>query len=90
MVPDLLSQNWIRYGFYEVVDGINGRVDTLKSLNLLSYGHGVVPIGLDLSEWTIDAHSHQSGFIRRKMFLNVVKHREHVLQTHKLVSGFTE
>ena len=89
MVPDLLSQNWIRYGFYEVVDGINGRVDTLKALNLLSYGHGVVPIGLDLSEWTIDAHSHQSGFIRRKMFLNVVKQRE-VLQTHKLVSGFTE
>lgn len=39
MVPDLLSQDWIWYGFDEVIDGINGRVDTLKALNLLSYGH---------------------------------------------------
>jgi hypothetical protein len=39
MVPDLLSQDWIWYGFDEVIDGINGRVDTLKALNLLPYGH---------------------------------------------------
>lgn len=50
MIPDLLAQDGIGDGFNEVVDGVDGRVDTLEALDLLSDGQGVVPVGLDLAE----------------------------------------
>ena len=48
MIPDLLSQNRVRDGFNQVIDGIYRRMDTFKTLNLLSDGLRVVPVGLDL------------------------------------------
>ena len=48
MVTDLLAQNGIRDGLDEVIDGIYGRVDALKPLNLLANSQRVVPVRLDL------------------------------------------
>ena len=41
MIPDLLAQDRVLDRFNEVVDGIDGRVDTLKALDLLPDGHRV-------------------------------------------------
>jgi len=48
MVADLLAQNGIGDGLYEVVDGVDGRVDALEALDLLPDGQRVVPVRLDL------------------------------------------
>lgn len=39
MLPDLLSQEWIGDELDEVVDGVDGRVDGLEPLDLVSDGH---------------------------------------------------
>ena len=35
MLPNLLSQEWIRHKLDQVVDGVDGGVDRLKPLDLL-------------------------------------------------------
>lgn len=58
VVPDLLAQHGIGDGLDEVVDGVDGRVDAFKALDLLPDGERVVPVRLDLAESPVHrAHS---------------------------------
>ncbi len=89
VVPDLLAQSWIWDGLDEVVDGVDGRVDTLKSLDLLPDGQRVVPVGLDLGERPIDAaHSRQGVFFRHECYSQMLTTTGNMLfKSPKLVCG---
>lgn len=45
MLPNLLSQHWVRDQLYQVVDGVDAGVDRLEPLDLLSDGQGVGHVG---------------------------------------------
>jgi hypothetical protein len=42
MVPDLLGDDWIGYELDEIINGVDGRVNTLKPLNFLADGQRII------------------------------------------------
>ena len=82
MLPNLLLNERVSNGFYQIIDGINARMYTLKPLNFLPDSQGIVHIRLHMSsrvhcaspQWVICstamALSQKSRHFNRKSSLN--------------------
>ncbi len=60
MFPDLLLDQWIRNSFYQIIDGIDGGVNALKTLDFLTNGKRVAQVRLHMSSRIHDALNPQS------------------------------
>ena len=64
VLSDLLGQQWVRHQFDEVVDGVDGGVDGLEPLDLMSDGHRR---SVDADDPTAASSSHHGAVARRSL-----------------------